>query len=294
MYKLVAIDLDGTLLNSNGIVTEGTKETLKKIISKNIDVVLASGRMIDSMKVFAKEIGCKKYFISGNGSIIYDIEKDEIIYKNFLSKEKVLDIIKICEENSIYYNIYTDKEILATSLKYNVLYYNKENLNREEKDRTKINIVENMYEYVQNLENENFLKMTLCDENKLIFNSIIRKLRQIKEVDVLDVGHMSRKIITQGTERFEISYAYTEISSQNVDKWEAIKYLLEKEKITEQNVIAIGDNINDKIMIQNAGLGIAMKGSTPVVQEIANIVTEFSNNEDGVAKELEKILELKK
>ena len=290
MYKLIAIDLDGTLLNSNGVVTQETKETLQKIISKNINVVLASGRMIDSMKTFANEIGCKKYLIAGNGSIIYDIEKDAIIYKNFLTKEKVLDVIKICEENSIYYNIYTDKEILATALKYNVLYYNKENLNREEKDRTKINIVSNMYEYVQNLENENFLKMTICDEDRLIFNSIIRKIRQIKGVDVLDVEHMSRKIITQGTETFEISYAYTEVSAQNVDKWEAIKYILGQDKLTQEEVIAIGDNINDKIMIQNAGLGIAMKDSTPVVKEVANIVTEQSNNEDGVANTLKSII----
>lgn len=290
MYKLIAIDLDGTLLNSNGVVTQETKETLQKIIGKNINVVLASGRMIDSMKTFANEIGCNKYLIAGNGSIIYDIEKDEMIYKNFLTKEKVLDVIKICEENSIYYNIYTDKEILATALKYNVLYYNKENLNREEKDRTKINIVTNMYEYIQNLENENFLKMTICDEDRLIFNSIIRKVRQIKGVDVLDVEHMSRKIITQGTETFEISYAYTEVSAQNVDKWEAIKYLLEQEKLTEEEVIAIGDNINDKRMIQNAGLGIAMKDSTPVVKKVANIVTEQSNNEDGVANTLKNII----
>ena len=290
MYKLIAIDLDGTLLNSNGVITQETKETLQKIISKNINVVLASGRMIDSMKTFANEIGCNKYLIAGNGSIIYDIEKDAIIYKNFLTKEKVLDVIRICEENSIYYNIYTDKEILATALKYNVLYYNKENLNREEKDRTKINIVSNMYEYVQNLENENFLKMTICDEDRLIFNSIIRKIRQIKGVDVLDVEHMSRKIITQGTETFEISYAYTEVSAQNVDKWEAIKYILGQDKLAQEEVIAIGDNINDKIMIQNAGLGIAMKDSTPVVKEVANIVTEQSNNEDGVANTLKSII----
>ena len=290
MYKLIAIDLDGTLLNSNGVVTQETKETLQKIISKNINVVLASGRMIDSMKTFANEIGCNKYLIAGNGSIIYDIEKDAIIYKNFLTKEKVLDVIKICEENSIYYNIYTDKEILATALKYNVLYYNKENLNREEKDRNKINIVSNMYEYVKNLENENFLKMTICDEDKMIFNSIIRRIRQIKGIDVLDVGHMSRKVITQGTEEFEISYAYTEVSAQNVDKWEAIKYLLDQDNLTQEEVIAIGDNINDKIMIQNAGLGIAMKDSSPVVKKVANIVTERSNNEDGVVNTLKKII----
>ena len=290
MYELIAIDLDGTLLNSNGIVSEENKKTLQNLINKNIEIVLASGRMIDSTKTIAKEIGCKKYFIAGNGAIVYDIEKDQIIYENFLKKEKVLDVIKICEENSIYYNIYTDKQILATSLKYNVLYYNKENANRDEKDRSKINIVSNMYEYVQNLEDEKFLKITICDENKLIFNSIIRMIKQIKEIDVLDVEHMSRKIITQGTEQVEVSYSYTEVSAQNVDKWEAIKYILNQQQLTNENVIAIGDNINDKEMIKNAGVGIAMKDSTPVVTEIADITTEHSNNSDGVAEILNKIL----
>lgn len=291
MYKLIAIDLDGTLLNSNGVVSEENKKTLQNLINKNIEIVLASGRMIDSTKTIAKEIGCKKYFIAGNGAIVYDIEKDQIIYENFLKKEKVLDVIKICEENSIYYNIYTDKQILATSLKYNVLYYNKENANRDEKDRSKINIVSNMYEYVQNLEDEKFLKITICDENKLIFNSIIRMIKQIKEIDVLDVEHMSRKIITQGTEQVEVSYSYTEVSAQNVDKWEAIKYILNQKQLTSENVIAIGDNINDKEMIKNAGMGIAMKGSTPVVREVADITTEQSNNSNGVAEVLNRILQ---
>lgn len=291
MYKLVAIDLDGTLLNSNGIVSEENKKTLQNLINKNIEIVLASGRMIDSTKTIAKEIGCEKYFIAGNGAIVYDIENDKIIYEKFLKKEKVLDVIKICEENSIYYNIYTDKQILATSLKYNVLYYNKENANREEKDRSKINIVSNMYEYVQDLENEKFLKITICDEDKLIFNSIIRMIKQIKEIDVLDVEHMSRKVIMQGTEQVEVTYSYTEVSAQNVDKWEAIKYILEQKQLCSENVIAIGDNINDKKMIESSGLGIAMKDSTPVVIEVANLVTEKSNNSNGVSDILNKILQ---
>ena len=101
---------------------------------------------------------------------------------------------------------------------------------------------------------------------------------------------MSRKNITQGTETIELNYSYTEVSAQNVDKWEAIKYILEQENIEEQEVIAIGDNINDKKMIEKAGLGIAMKGSTPIVTEIANIVTEESNDSDGVAKALKRII----
>ena len=132
MYKLVAIDLDGTMLNSYGMITENTKKTIKKIEKQGVEVVIASGRPIDSIKEIAKEIESKNYFIAGNGAIIYDIKNDEIIYEKTLSKEKVLEIIKICEDNSISYNIYTENEILATSLKYNVLYYHKENLKKEE------------------------------------------------------------------------------------------------------------------------------------------------------------------
>ena len=68
MYKLIAIDLDGTMLNSYGIVTENTKNTISKIIENGTDVIIASGRPIDSIKEIAKEIKSEKYFIAGNRS----------------------------------------------------------------------------------------------------------------------------------------------------------------------------------------------------------------------------------
>ena len=138
MYKLVAIDLDGTMLNSYGIVTEHTKNIIQNTINKGIDIVIASGRPIDSIKSIAKEIGSNNYFIAGNGALVYDIKENNVIYEKYLSKQKVLEIIKLCEENSISYNVYTDKTILATSLKYNVLYYHKENLKKEESKKTNI------------------------------------------------------------------------------------------------------------------------------------------------------------
>lgn len=287
MYKLVAIDLDGTMLNQYGVVTENTKKVIKNTIQKGIDVIIASGRPIDSIKTIAKEIGSEKYFIAGNGALIYDIQEDEVIYDKFLPKQKVLEIIKICEENSISYNVYTDQTILATALKYNVLYYQKENLKKEESKQTKISIIDNLYEYVKNKKENKFLKMTICDDNKTVFQSIIRKLRQIEGIEVLDVSHMSRKTIKQGTEEIVIEYYYTEITVKNVDKWYAIQYLMEKLKIQKEEVIAIGDNVNDKKMIQEAGLGVVMQGSTPEINEIADDITA-SNNEDGVAKVLEK------
>ncbi len=237
MYKLVAIDLDGTMLNQYGIVTENTKKTIQKTIQKGVDVIIASGRPIDSIQSIAKEIGSEKYFIAGNGALIYDIQKDEIIYDKFLPKEKVLEIIKICEENSISYNVYTNQTILATALKYNVLYYQKENLKKEESKQTKISIVENMYEYVKNKKEEKFLKMTICDDNQTVFQSIIRKLRKIEGIEVLDVSHMSRKTIKQGTEEITIEYYYTEITVKNVDKWDALEFLMEKLDVKKEEVI---------------------------------------------------------
>lgn len=287
MYKLVAIDLDGTMLNQYGVVTEKTKEVIKKTIQKGTEVIIASGRPIDSIKTIAKEIGSEKYFIAGNGALIYDIQKEEIIYDKFLPRQKVLEIIKICEENSISYNVYTDQTILATALKYNVLYYQKENLKKEESKQTKISIIENIYEYVKNKKEDKFLKITICDDNQTVFQSIIRKLRKIDGIEVLDVSHMSRKTIKQGTEEKTIEYYYTEITMKNVDKWGAIQYLMEKLNIAREEVIAIGDNVNDKKMIQEAGLGIIMAKSTPEVTQIADYVTD-SNNEEGVAKALEK------
>lgn len=287
MYKLVAIDLDGTMLNSHGIVTQRTKNAIKRAKENGSEVIIASGRPIDSIKTIAKEIESKKYFIAGNGAIVYDIKKDEIIYNNFLKKDKILEIIKICEENSISYNVYTDRTILAKALKYNVLYYHKENLKKEENKKTSISIIKNMYEYVKDMKEENFLKMTICDDNKFIFNSIIKKIKNIQGIDILEVSHMSRKTIKQGTEEVPVEYYYTEITAENVDKWTALEFLLSKINIKKEELIAIGDNINDEQMIEHAGLGVAMKGSTPVITKKAQIIAE-TNDDDGVAKILEE------
>lgn len=287
MYKLIAIDLDGTMLNRYGIVTEETKEIIKKTIQKGINVIIASGRPTYSIKTIANEIGAENYFIAGNGGLIYDIKEEKAIYEKFLDKKKVLEIAEICEKNNISYNIYTENTIIAKYLKYNVLYYYKENLNKEENLKTNITLVQDIKEYIKNSTNEKFLKITICDENKSIFDSIIRKIKKISNIRILDVCHMTRKTIKQGTEDINIEYYYTEISQKDVDKWNAIEYLIDKLNIKKEEVIAIGDNINDKEMIINAGLGIAMGQSMPEIKKVADYITENNDNE-GVKKAIEK------
>ena len=283
MIKLIAIDLDGTLLNSYGQISEINKQTLKKAQEKGIQVVLASGRSSNSIKNFANEIGNCEYIICGNGSLIYNVQNETIIYDKFIDKNKALQIIQVCEQNSIYYNVYTENMVIAKSLDNNVLFYHQENANKPEGKKTKINLIENIYDYVKNMENENILKFTISDKSSIIFNSIIKKLREIKKIDVLDVAHMSRKIIKVGTEDKSLEYYYTEITNENVDKWNAIEWLAKKLNISEDEIMTIGDNVNDKLMIENAGIGVAMGNSAPYIQAIADKVVA-GNNENGVSE----------
>ena len=236
MYKLIAIDLDGTLLNSYGQISEKNRNALNKAKEHNAEIIIASGRTTDSVRNIANDIGAKSYIICGNGSLIYDLQKEEIIYDKFIDKKKALQIIEICEQNSIYYNIYAENMVITKTLNNNVLFYYQENASKPDNKKTKINIVQDIYKYVEELENQHILKITISDSNSIIFNGIIRKLRNIKDIDVLDVAHMSRKIIKTGTEETVIEYYYTEITSKDVDKWGAIEKLADRLQINKEEI----------------------------------------------------------
>lgn len=281
MYKLVAIDLDGTLLNSYGEVSEENKKMIKIASTQGIYIVLASGRTISSVENLATEIGADKYIISGNGAVVYDFEQKEIIYNKFLTKKQVLEIAEICESNSIFYNVYSEEEIITKSLNYNVLFYHKENAKKNEEKRTKINIVQDIKKYVENSDKESYLKITVCEESKVVFNSIIRKIKQIQGLDILDTAYMSRKKIKNGTNDVSISYFYTEITNENVNKWSAIEFLIEKLGIKPEEVMAIGDNINDREMIENSGLGVIMRNSSPLMKSVSDVIVADNNSSRG-------------
>ena len=211
MYKLVAIDLDGTLLDSYGQISEKNKTTIQNAISKGTKIVLTSGRGTMSVKNFASELGADEY------------------------------------------------------------------------------LTEDVYQYILNRKENDYTKITVCDDNNIIFNSIIRKLRTINGIDVLDVGHMTRKLLKFGTEVYSIEYFYTEITNENTDKWNAIKFLTNELGISKDEVMAIGDNVNDQTMLENAGMGVAMANSAPYIQKMGKVVTDTNNN-DGVAKAIEKYI----
>lgn len=289
MYKLVAIDLDGTLLDSYGNISQKNKSVIEAVKRKGTKVIIASGRNKTSALSFSKDINSSEYVICNNGATLYDIKNNKNIYNQYIDKKKALDIIKICDENSIFYSIYTEDFVIANTMNYNVLFFESENGKTLEEQRTNIKIIKDVYSYIKENENVNVLKMNICDNNKIIFDRIISKLKNIKEVNVLDVEHMTKKIIKTGTEEVTIEYYYTEITSEGVNKWNAISRLIDILNISKEEVITIGDNANDIMMIKEAGMGVIMGNAAPYLKDSANFETK-TNNEDGVAEALEKLI----
>lgn len=247
------------------------------------------GRLSSSVREFSQNLGLTGYFISSNGALIESLSTNEAIYEKFMSKKKILEIVKVCEENSIFYNIHTSNSVITKTIEYNTLFYNYENKKRPPENKVNINIVEDIPKYIELSSDAAYFKMTIADEDTQIFSSIIRKIRRIKDIDVLNVGHISKKTIIDGTQKLDIKYNYTEITSKGTNKWNAISYLIDKLGIKPEEVIAIGDNINDKEMIENAGLGVAMANASPSIRKIADVITK-DNNSDGVAEILNKYL----
>ena len=177
MYKLIAIDLDGTLLNSYGEITEKNKDAIKYALDKTVEVVLASGRDPKTMEKISNELGIEKFLIAGNGATVYDMKEGKNIYENFLEIDKALEIINICKSNSIFFSVYTTEGIITESINYNIKVFNNENSYKPNKKRTNIEVVGDIYEYVQD-RRPNILKVIVCDESRIIFNNIIEKLNE--------------------------------------------------------------------------------------------------------------------
>ena len=114
-------------------------------------------------------------------------------------------------------------------------------------------------------------------------------MKNFDDIELLAAPHISNKIVKDGDKEIFLSYSYAEILAKNTNKWSAINELIGRLGISKDEVIAIGDNFNDIEMIKNAGLGIAMNNGSPFAKEVAKIVAP-SNNEDGVAKVIEKFV----
>lgn len=289
MYKFVAIDIDGTLLNSSGELSERTISAVKRTTDNGVRVVLTSGRVTNSVEMIAEKVNADKYLICDNGASIYDVTQNKTIWSREIEKSTVLELIKTCIENDIYYMVFTDKEIIVKDLRHMALAFYKQRHNCKDEATGVTQFKYAGLEYIEKIEKP-IRRIVVCDQDRTIYNSIVKKLTKFNDIELMASPHISNKIIKESDKTIILSYSYAEILPKNANKWSAIKELISRiGGISESEVMAIGDNFNDVSMIENAGLGVAMNNGATVAKEVARVVAP-TNDEDGVAAVLERYI----
>lgn len=272
-YKLIAMDMDGTLLNSQKQVTEYTKEVLRKAADRGVKLVVCTGRIFTSAKSYARIIGTKAPIIASNGAYIREKDREEVIYEKYINKEKLLKIIRLSREWGFYPHIYTTDTIYSEKLIHSSLNYSKWNETVPEDEKINIKIVDSLEDIV-NEKGEAFLKVVVMAQD-----DEIERLQQLKNYirENIDVAVFS-------------SYMNNfEVMDKEVSKGRALEILAGYYNLSKDEIICFGDNENDKTMFEFAGFPVAMGNAEEELKKIAAYVT-VSNDEDGVAKAIEKIV----
>ncbi len=285
MYKLISIDIDGTLLNSRGEISERTKDVVRRVASNGVEVVLTSGRVSESVGQIARMLNASKYIICDNGALIYDNDKKEIVNATYIGRDTVLNLVKTCLENDIYYMVFTTKRIIVKDLKHMALAFYKKRHNLNEATSGMAEIQFGGIEIVEKCE-EPFTRIVVCDQDRIIYNSIVNKLKMFDDIELMAVPHVSTKRIKEDDREIFLTYSYAELLAKGTNKWTAIMKLAEILGIRPSEVMAIGDNFNDIEMIKNAALGVAVNNGSPTAKEVADVIAP-SNDQDGVAIALE-------
>ena len=271
-YKLICIDMDGTLLSDKHEVPELNKEMIKRATEKGVKVAISTGRIFTSAKRYSDLIGTDTPIIASNGAYIREKDKDEVIYESNLSKEqfyKILEVIKKYNLN-VYFNT-CDTMITESAIPDNHAY---KTMDADLAEEYKIKFKENAdFDKVFDEFNGKVLK-AICieEENKEVLNKAKEEMQKHDDLEVVSSWHNNFEVMPKGT-----------------SKGNAVKILAKMLGIDREDVICIGDSENDLSMIKYAGLGVAMGNALDIVKENADYITD-TNSEAGVGKVIQKFI----
>lgn len=275
-YKLICIDMDGTLLdNSAKNIPNENLEAIKSATEKGVKVAITTGRLFTSARYFSDLIGVKTPVIASNGAYIREKDSDKVIAEFLLGEENIKAILDVVKEYDIrvFFNtvdtVITDKDILQGNA------YMEMNKDLPKEMQVKFLINEDLKSTSLRYKDE-ILKCICINENNIYNTKEIEELKmKLKEIDSIEV-------VSSNHNNFEIM-------NKGVSKGKAVETLAKEYGIPKDEVIAIGDGENDLSMIKYAGLGVAMGNSSDFIKEQADYVTDTNVNA-GVGKVIKKFV----
>lgn len=269
--RMIGVDLDGTLLNSEKQLTAYTREVLKKAIEQEVAVVVATGRPFSGVPDELKHFPGMRYALTANGARILDMQKQKVVYENLLSGEIAEKVIDILKRHHAIHEFFVD----------GVGYMNEDGL-------------KSVYAYFEDPHMAEYLQST-----RIPVKDVKGKLQAMKcEVDKLQGIFRNQKDKQEALEELNTLSGIVvtaamdnnlEINKEGTNKGLGLLQLGKSLGISREEIMACGDGGNDVEMLKEVGFAIAMANAYDPVKTAADFVT-VSNDEDGVAKAIERFV----
>ncbi|MER2138940.1 MAG: Cof-type HAD-IIB family hydrolase [Succiniclasticum sp.] len=260
--KLIASDMDDTLLNSKTKLSERNAAAIRKAIDAGIVFLIATGRMYVSVKPYADTLGLDVPLVTYNGALVKGSKSGKVYYEHPLKLETALELLAYCKEKGYYIQSYQGDELwVKEATEFSAEY-------------TRISgipatpVGERLYH--PETAPYKLLAMTKPEEFQKVWQDIQQQFA-------------GKVVVTSSRDNF------LELMEPGVNKWNAVKAVAEVYGIKPEEIMCIGDSNNDLSMIENAGIGVAVANAKPAVRAAAKLVT-VSNDEDGVAQVIEQVL----
>jgi len=293
MYKLLVLDMDGTLLNNNKQISQINKNAIRNAVKAGVKVAICTGRLLEGIEIYLKELNFitnDNYSITSSGSLIQNNTQTQICNCNNLSLKDLNYINALCEDLNITYNIFSKSSILSP--KESVFNYVDSKANNVPLKIVNINDIS---------ESTMMTKFTLINEDSSIDEELKELFPSIhydsskfisnpnfNKYLFSDASYLPKEFLQKYTVLKTTPFTL-EVLKKSSNKGEGVRILSEKLGIKREEIICIGDSGNDKHMIKYAGLGVAMGNAFDEIKETADYIT-LTNEEDGVAHVIDKFI----
>lgn len=264
MYKLVALDMDGTLLNSRKEITPRTKQALVKAREQGVKIVLASGRPLEGILPYLKELGIEgenEYVVYFNGSMANELGSNRIIYQQTLNGSSAKSINALATKLELHCHAFSEVHGVITPI---------------------ANPYSQLEATVNGISVTEFDFDTLTDDHPVIKAMIVEEENKLTKAIpyIPNELHDTFNVVRS-------SPHFLEFLNPKSSKGYALEAIAQHSGIKPSEMIAIGDAENDNHMIELAGLGVAVGNAMDSTKSIADEIT-LSNEQEGVAAIIEK------
>ncbi|MBR3882652.1 MAG: HAD-IIB family hydrolase [Clostridia bacterium] len=280
--KLVASDLDGTIIDRDNKIAHKNFEAISKIHNMNIPFAVCTGKSYSVSKKICEQFNAT-YGIFGNGTQIIDLRTGKELLRNILSQKDLLFVTTLAKRFHYHIHLYTDNEIITEELKYMDL-RNFIIRNENSSGEIKFKVVKDIINYIETNKPDVFSAVITTEDSSLeSFQQLLTINSNIDNAYINKRGKYRDRIINK-------DYEYINVSPTHINKNEALNFLGEYLNIDKKDMMAIGDNVNDLEMVRDSGFGVAVSEAYDELKKVAKYVTKASVTDGAFAEAIYKYI----